>query len=168
MIFEIISLSKINMNEMNKLFYIEIEPKYMTSSIHETILKKIQNKYVNTCSEKNGYVLDITEYNRILFSGINDCNGNLFFKVECKTNMLLPTIGKKIDCNVDMIFQHGIFAGFKNLKVLVPAGTLSRWKYDTDKFKKGKQTISVGDNISVEITEIRYENCKYSCIGKLC
>ena len=35
--------------------------------------------------------------------------------------MLLPTIGKKIDCNVDMIFQHGIFSGFKNLKVLLAA-----------------------------------------------
>ena len=102
-----------------------------------------------------------------MLSGINDCNGNLFFKVNCTTKMLLPTIGKKINCNVDMIFQHGIFAGFENLKVLVPVSMLNKWEYEENVFKKNQQTIKVGDNILIEITEIRYENCKYSCIGKL-
>ena len=157
------------MDIVNKVFYIEVEPMYMTSNIHEVILSKIKEKYINTCSEKNGYVLDILKINHINISGINDCSSNLFFKVDCEIQMLLPTIGKKIDCDVDMIFQHGIFSGFKNLKVLIPINTLENWNHDHsgNTFKKGNKKISLKDTIPVEITDIRYENCKYSCIGKL-
>lgn len=157
------------MDIVNKVFYIEVEPMYMTSNIHEVILSKIKEKYINTCSEKNGYVLDILKINHINISGINDCSSNLFFKVDCEIQMLLPTIGKKIDCDVDMVFQHGIFSGFKNLKVLIPINTLEKWVHDHsgNTFKKGKKKIKLKDTIPVEITDIRYENCKYSCIGKL-
>ena len=68
-----------------------------------------------------------------------------------------------------MIFQHGIFSGFKNLKVLIPINTLENWTHEhsSNIFKNGKKQISLKDTIPVEITDIRYENCKYSCIGKL-
>ena len=157
------------MDIINKVFYIEVEPKFMISDIRNIILTKIKNKYTKSCSEKNGYILEIMKLNEILFSGINDCNSNLFFKVDCQTKMLLPKIGKKINCKIDMIFQHGIFSGFKNLKVLVPISNLDKWNFDisSNSFQKGSQLLKVNDFIQVEITEIRYENCKYSCIGKL-
>ena len=157
------------MDIINKIFYIEVEPKFMISDINNIILTKTKDKYTKTCSEKNGYILEIMRLNKILFSGINDCNSNLFFKIECQTKMLLPKIGKKINCKIDMIFQHGIFSGFKNLKVLVPISNLDKWNFDVsnNSFKKGTQQLKVNNLINVEITEIRYENCKYSCIGKL-
>lgn len=157
------------MDVINKIFYIEVEPKFMISDINNIILTKTKDKYTKTCSEKNGYILEIMRLNKILFSGINDCNSNLFFKIECQTKMLLPKIGKKINCKIDMIFQHGIFSGFKNLKVLVPISNLDKWNFDVsnNSFKKGTQQLKVNNLINVEITEIRYENCKYSCIGKL-
>lgn len=157
------------MDVINKIFYIEVEPKFMISDINNIILTKTKDKYTKTCSEKNGYILEIMKLNKILFSGINDCNSNLFFKIECQTKMLLPKIGKKINCKIDMIFQHGIFSGFKNLKVLVPISNLDKWNFDVsnNSFKKGTQQLKVNNLINVEITEIRYENCKYSCIGKL-
>jgi DNA-directed RNA polymerase subunit E'/Rpb7 len=157
------------MDVINKIFYIEVEPKFMIQDINNIILTKIKDKYTKTCSEKNGYILEIIKLNKILFSGINDCNYNLFFKVNCQTKMLLPKIGKRINCKIDMIFQHGIFSGFKNLKVLVPISNLDKWNFDvsSNSFKKESQQLKVNDLINLEITEIRYENCKYSCIGKL-
>lgn len=157
------------MDTVNKVFYIEVEPMYMTSNIYDAILSKIREKYINTCSEKDGYILDISKINHIEISGINDCSNHLFFKVDCEIQILFPTIGKKIDCGVDMIFQHGIFSGFKNLKVLIPINTLENWTHEhsSNIFKNGKKQISLKDTIPVEITDIRYENCKYSCIGKL-
>ena len=157
------------MDKVNKIFYIEVEPKYMTSDIHNVIHKKIIDKYTNTCSEKNGYVLDILNSDDIVLSGINDCTNNLFFKVNCQINILLPRISKKIKCTVNMIFQHGIFAGFKNLKVLIPIKTLEGWEHNHSEnfFTKDSEKICIDNIINVEITEIRYENCKYSCIGKL-
>ena len=129
------------MSKSNKLFYIEVEPKYMTNDINNIILSKIQKKYINTCSEKSGYILDIFKINNIKLSGINDCSYNLFFKVNCEIKILLPIIGKKIECCIDMIFQHGIFAGFKNLKVLIPVNILQNWKHDHSKniFQKEKK-----------------------------
>ena len=118
------------MDIVNKVFYIEVEPMYMTSNIYDAILSKIREKYINTCSEKDGYILDISKINHIEISGINDCSNHLFFKVDCEIQILFPTIGKKIDCGVDMIFQHGIFAGFENLKVLVPVSMLNKWEYE--------------------------------------
>ena len=157
------------MDVINKTFYIETEPKYMTNDINNVILSKIKDKYTKTCSEKYGYILEIIKLNQILLSGINDCNNNLFFQVECETKMLLPKIGKKINCKIDMIFQHGIFSGFQNLKVLIPITNLDNWIFDISNnfFKKGSQKMKINDLIQVEITEIRYENCKYSCIGKI-
>ena len=157
------------MDVINKIFYIEVEPKFMIQDINNIILTKIKDKYTKTCSEKNGYILEIIKLNKILFSGINDCNYNLFFKVNCQTKMLLPKIGKRINCKIDMIFQHGIFSGFKNLKVLVPISNLDKWNFDvsSNSFKKESQQLKVNDLINLEITEIRYENCKYSCIGIL-
>ena len=35
------------MDIVNKVFYIEVEPKYMTSNIHQVILSKIKEKYIN-------------------------------------------------------------------------------------------------------------------------
>ena len=157
------------MDIIEKLFYVEIHPMYMTSNIMEEINKNVRKKYIDTCSEKNGYILDVLSCDNIIHSGINDCSNNLFFKVKCKVQTLLPKIGKKITCSIDMIFQHGIFAGFKNLKVLIPINTLKNWNHDHTKniFQKGKKNLKVKDSIDIEITEIRYENCKYSCIGKL-
>lgn len=157
------------MDVINKIFYIEVEPKFMISDINNIILTKTKDKYTKTCSEKNGYILEIMKLNKILFSGINDCNSNLFFKIECQTKMLLPKIGKEINCKIDMVFQHGIFSGFKNLKVLIPISNLDKWSFDVsnNSFKKESKHLKVDDLIKVEITEIRYENCKYSCIGKL-
>ena len=103
------------MDIIENLFYIEIHPKYMIANIMGEIENKIRKKYIDTCSEKNGYILDILSFDNIVHSGINDCNNNLFFKVNCKVKTLLPKIGKKIKCDIDMIFQHGIFTGFKNL-----------------------------------------------------
>ena len=157
------------MDVINKIFYIEVEPKFRISDINNIILTKIKDKYTKTCSEKNGYILEIMKLNKIIFSGINDCNSNLFFKVECQTKMLLPKIGKTINCKIDMIFQHGIFSGFNNLKVLVPISNLDKWNFDvsSNSFQKDSQQLKVNNFIDLEITEIRYENCKYSCIGKL-
>jgi len=156
------------MDKSNKLFYIEVEPKYMTTNINNVILSNLKQKYINTCSEKNGYILDILKSNYIQLSGINDCSGNLFFKVNCEIQILLPIIGKKIKCCIDMIFQHGIFAGFKNLKVLIPINTLKNWKHNHTEniFEKDKKKLKVGDIITINISDIRYENCKYSCIGE--
>ena len=63
-------------NIINKIFYIEVEPKFMISDINNIILTKTKDKYTKTCSEKNGYILEIMRLNKILFSGINDCNSN--------------------------------------------------------------------------------------------
>ena len=57
----------------------------------------------------------------------------------------------------------------KNLKVLIPINILKNWKHNHSKniFEKEKKNLKVGDIITIKITDIRYENCKYSCIGEL-
>ena len=50
----------------------------------------------------------------------------------------LDKIGKEINCKIDMVSQHGIFSGFKNLKVLIPISNLDKWSFDAsnNSFKK--------------------------------
>jgi len=54
------------MDVINKIFYIEVEPKFMIQDINNIILTKIKDKYTKTCSEKNGYILEIIKLNKKL------------------------------------------------------------------------------------------------------
>ena len=159
------------MNTIDLDLTIELSPDHMNSSINEVLFEKLKEKHEGTCTKKNGYIIEILEINKINKNIINDY-GNIFFNITCKTKILKPNIGDVLDFSVNMIFNHGIFANLNNLKVLIPNSSLeSIYEYeDSNKVyisKNEGSDININDNISVEITDLRYLNKNYSCIGAL-
>ena len=160
------------METKDKTFYIEVEPQYMNNKIRDTIHQKVSEKFVNTCNQRDGYILKIDPKFTIINSGFNDCSSNMFFKINTQIEVLFPKYKSQVECQINMIFRHGIFAGQNELKVLIPDDTISDYKYsekDSCYVHKKDRNLEIknGMNILVEITETRYENRKFSCIGKL-
>ena len=160
------------MNTIDLDLMIELSPDHMNSNIHKVLFEKLKEKHEGTCTQKNGYIIEILEIKKINNNIINEY-GNLFFNTTCKTEILKPSVGNILNFTVNMIFNHGIFANLNNLKVLIPQSLLGN-THDYDDLNKvyiskndEYSNIKIDDGISVKITDLRYLNKNYSCIGTL-
>ena len=156
------------MDTLQLRLLVEISPKYMIKNIDPYIKKELNNKYKDNCYKNIGYIIDIIDY-KIEDNYINDISNNLVFVTICKTLLLKPKIGKIIDCNITMIFNHGIFCEKSNLKLLIPISNLSSYHFDNKKknFSKPGIILKKDDMIQVIITNIRYSKHNFNCIGIL-
>ena len=143
-----------------------------SENIKSEILKQIRNIYVNNCTKEYGYIIKIKGM-KILSNSINNVTGNIIFNLIYKAEVLKPYVGKIIETQINMIGEEGIFVSTKNLlKILLPADKLlkTKWVYDfstqsyTNKITKNK--MFGGDELQVEITNVRYNRKQFVCIGK--
>tara|TARA_B100000073_G_C23696443_1_gene558547 strand:+ start:375 stop:851 length:477 start_codon:yes stop_codon:yes gene_type:complete len=157
---------------MNTVFInkeVALHPSSLSNEYRDVLYKNLCDKFQNSCSIEHGYILDIDSQFKILSNKISNNTANVLFQIQFKANTLKPEIGIKLKCKIDMIFIHGIFAGINNLKVLIPVSTLTDYKFNTDKYihKKTKKELYKGDEIIIELTDIRYNKQNYHCIGKI-
>ena len=142
----------------------------LDGNLFENIKKKVMSEYEGKCSKNDGYIVKILEF--LTISGGKIVNGCApLFTVDFKAQILKPEKGKIIKCKTQMIYNHGIFAGFNDLKIIIPKSFLHDYSFGTGKedsfyIKKGEK-ICVGDDIEIKITDLQYEKKNFSCVGKL-
>ena len=155
------------MEKKSIILNVDIEPIYLVKEVKTYILQKIKDKYINSCSEKNGYIVDILSVDEIIGNTINQINNNVIFSVLCNVYILKPEKDKEIDCTVNMIFNHGLFISNNKLKLLIPTSNMKNYTYNQkiNQFENNKETIKLNDKVLVKITDIKYNNKQYSCIG---
>ena len=54
------------MEQKSIILNIDIEPIFLVKDIKIYILEKLKNKYINSCTEKNGYIIDILSIEEII------------------------------------------------------------------------------------------------------
>lgn len=155
------------MEKKSIILNIEIEPIYLVRDIKTYIFEKIKEKYINSCNEKNGYIVDIISVDDIISNTISQINNNVIFSVLCSVVVLKPEKDKNIDCTVNMIFNHGLFVSNHKLKLLIPTSNIKNYTYNskTNQFESNNNFIKLNDKLLVKITDIKYSNKQYSCIG---
>ena len=129
------------MNTIIIINKVEITPDKLDSDINNHIIQELNDNMIGNCSQKYGYILEIKNIIKIENSHISNINGDIIFNVEYECVILKPEIDKIITCKVNMIFTHGIFAGIKELKILVPSNELTDYKFnskDNTYYKNGK------------------------------
>ena len=150
-----------------------ISPEFLSKGdIKKAVRNKIDEIFLNKCYYEHGFIVKILYKSiKILENETSLTDSNINFKVSFKVYVVKPEKYDKIKCKVKMIFNHGVFAGIYNLKILIPKNELKEYEFmkidDSSVFKSKKSKISVDDEVMCEITAIRYDKKQYSCIGKL-
>lgn len=154
---EIVSITK----------HIKLEPRFFDSNIRTNILNTIVRDCTNKCTKDYGHVLHVVD-NKVKISKVL----NNIFIVTFKAEILRLVPGKVLKGNVCMLFKDGIFIDIlERQQILIAKHELKEYTFDEIRqeyknIKTGK-TIRDGDELTVQITLVKYSNNAYSCCGKL-
>jgi DNA-directed RNA polymerase subunit E'/Rpb7 len=138
--------------------------------LRENILLELREMYTGKCTKAHGYFIDVISLERIVGNVITTATCSNIFDVIFKCKTLLPKIGMKLPCEVCMVMEDGIFVEYDSfLNVLIPKRNLLQSKYaydiDIDSYTRGDEVINRGSEIIVEIVDLKYDDCKFDCIG---
>lgn len=142
---------------------------FHSDKFYDHVLEQVKLKET-TCDCEVGYIDQIYQIIDIKNPHLLD-DGYCKVRVDVECNIFKPEIGKKVEVIVKTISEHGIFAELGRNRFLIPIATLeSRFEYRNNKYyEKGKSTqIDVSDVIQVNVTNFRYDNKCFCCIGELC
>ena len=140
------------------------KPEYLTKDYKTNLLKLYKKQYESTGIDV-GYIVEILKIIDIISTNL-DNNSQIVVESLCYCNMFKPEIGMKVTCTINMIHVNGIFVTKYDIKILVQSSN-NDYEYNNDSFKFNNERYKVGDSLDIEIINIRYDKCVYSCIGKL-
>ena len=141
-----------------------LKPEYLTNNYKNYLLSDYKKKYESTGNEF-GYIVKVSSIKDIISSNISN-NTEIIVESLCNCVIFKPEIGLKVRCIIDMIHINGIFVSKYKIKILIPSST-NEYEYKHESFVVGDEEYRIGDEIDVEIVNIRYDKYIYSCIGKL-
>lgn len=147
---------------------IYLSPSELDENFYEIIERKTVLKYEKMSFETIGYVTEvlfpITIHDSVIKSD--------YIKINISFNAVVfqPSKGVKLTAEIQVIFNHGIFCFFENLKILIPTNTLKNFRLEGGKLfsiEDKNKVLCAGDKIEVKLSEFRYEKKQFSCIGIL-
>ena len=148
---------------------IVIHPQYYGSDSFYNEILQILKKMEMTCNKKDGYIDQIYQILDISSIKLFD-NGYCKLHITYQASHFKPEINKKIKTTVQIIFEHGIFSSLYVLRFLIPISNLIEYIYIPNvgyKHKKTSHVISIGSEITIFITHLKYEKEHFSCIAEL-
>jgi DNA-directed RNA polymerase subunit E'/Rpb7 len=141
-----------------------LKPEHLTNNYKEHLLKGYRDKYESTGNDI-GYIVNIFGIKDIISTNLNN-NSEIIVESLCNCNIFKPEVGVIVKCVIDMIHINGIFVSIYKVKILIPSSS-NEYEYFGNSFKIKNKTYNVGDELNIEIVNIRYDKYVYSCIGKL-
>ena len=145
---------------------IEIDFSELVGDISYTLMKKAKQQYEGKCSNKFGYITEVIEISKIYDNVVSRSNPNILFKVELKVERFIPEIGKCIDATIKQILPAGIYLVHCGMNILIPKRTIENSEVKDNILKIDNKEYKVGEKMMIEIVNLKYENKKYSSIGK--
>jgi DNA-directed RNA polymerase subunit E'/Rpb7 len=148
-----------------------LEPMYLDSNIKAHILKKLKTKFINICTKKYGYIIDVTKIINFADNSVSSASNGINFNVTFEISTLKPEINNILIGEVCMIISKGIFVNIANkLKVLIPIDKMNGYVYSqsTNSYKKNQnQDISINCNVTVKLLGIKYTKNSFLCFSEL-
>lgn len=147
-----------------------LEPQFLDSNIMDHLFEKIKSSVLNECTKEFGYIIEVKRILEIRDNWISSANSDVVFNVLFEAETLKPEVGLHLQGKVCMIFPNGILLDIQNkLKFLIPLQSLEG--YELNKagmfYKKGEEKIEKGDELTVEVSEIKYKDQSFMCFGNL-
>jgi len=147
---------------------IHIEPKYLNSNISNIIVELLKKKYNNKCIKNCGYIISIEKLLSYNNNIISNSNPNVIFDIKYEMMILEPYVGMKLLGPIILIFEEGLLVKIRNnLKILIKKESIFNYKLTNDGCEYSDNIeMCNGDNIKIEITKMKFEKNRYTCIGK--
>jgi DNA-directed RNA polymerase subunit E'/Rpb7 len=147
--------------------WIRINPYYICSSLYDHIFIEIEKQMKNQCDETNGHVIEIINVIKIIDNQIQNSSSDVVVFVEFDIDVFKPVAEMVVDTVICAIYADGILVESHGIqKILIPASTYAvTHTFDDNKLTRDNKIISQGDNLSVLINAVRYDDHKFSCLG---
>ena len=150
---------------------VSVKPAFLSADLDEHILHRLRGEMEGTCSKEDGYILEVIRLVAIVGNYISSANSDVVMKVEVETKMLCPDLDSVYEGVIDSIIPHGVFVKIGGkMKVLAPFGTMTGFSFneETQKYQNEQgDVIQLGDVVRVVITNFKYSNQDFKCLGKL-
>lgn len=159
---------------------ISIEARYLDSNLLSHIFNRIRELYEKKCLKKYGYILEIQELISVKNNVISAATSCAIFDVSFQARTLKPEKGDQFTGIVFLCLEIGLLVDIldtktKNeiMRILIPEKRLKGYIFDNvasiyhQKLNDKILTIEPGMNINVIIEQIKYEKCKFHCIGSI-
>ena len=148
---------------------VDVEIGQLGPNLKKYIHNKVKNRLENSCDKEYGYISKVGKDIKILPNNIVSTAGpNVFFRVLVDITALKPEQGHRYTARVCQVLPIGLFVEVENkLRILITLKNMVGYVFDKGVFKKGNSTIALNDTVKVVIDVIRYEDQKFSCLGKL-
>lgn len=148
-----------------------IEPQHFCQErFFDYILQHLRDAHERSCSREDGYIDHIEHIQDIQNLPLLD-SGECLVQVTFMAACFKPDVGRHVTTTVEMVFPHGIFSSLYVLRFLIPWKTLeSNYDYIDGvgyRHRGNGHEIRVGDSITIEITNQKYDDGHFSCIAKL-
>ena len=132
----------------------------------EFLLETLKKSRDKLHSQADGYIVEILKV--IDWTNkVSNISGNIIFDTSILVNSIVLKRNLEIPVTVTMILAPGILCNYYDIKIWIPISNTNGFKFISNTLIKKKQQISVGDTVTVKISEIRYEKKKFSCIASL-
>lgn len=106
-----------------------IYPYELDQNIDDIIIQKLTSKYI-VCNKKYGCITGIKKIHNQYKTYIERNTSNIKVHIKFMVERILPSIGKRLNCKVHMIFNHGIFAQIdQHIKILIPIASIKNGKF---------------------------------------
>lgn len=147
-----------------------VDPLYFSQDkFYDYILSLLKEREM-TCNQHDGYIDHIYQVLDIVNYDLLD-NGQCWVRVTYEASCFKPDIGKRVKTTVEMVFPHGIFSSLYVLRFLVPYKCLeTKYVYVEDvgyRHMKTGKVIAVGSEITIQITNLKYDKGHFSCIAEI-
>ena len=143
---------------------IYVSPTQFTKNVVQTILKQLKQKVEKKCNNI-GYVLEDSSQILKKSMGVVNSHNNVSrikFNISYRCRIISPSVGDIIDCYVNSINKMGIIGYIKLNEILDISKSVDQDISQSpliiivpDQRIKDKDTIRVGDKITIKISAIR-------------
>lgn len=156
------------MNKITITENIPIKPNLLNKNILWNIENTLQQIYTGLCDEKYGYIQTVHSDDTKIHSNSITKNDVIYFVVSFSAECIIPAKGKRLQGKVCAISKEGFVVEIvPEIRVSVLEDSLADYKFSKGKFSTEGTTIGTGSVVYVLIEQIKYENKRFNCVGKL-
>src|SRR3990167_7256195 len=158
---------------------ISIDASKLDYQLPQHLFDRVKSLYENQCFKKFGYITKVNSLLAVRDNVISSASSRALFDVKFDVSTLRPELGATFKGEVCLCSDIGVLVQIKSdltdvFKILITSHTLRGSRgYVFDDIarifisKDGKTTIEPGSSIEVVITQIKYENREFKCIGRV-
>ena len=149
---------------MDNLVLNTVYPPHLLDKDYKTkVLSLYKDKYERN-SITGSYIITVDNIVEIISTMLDKAN-NIIIRSLCNCNIFKPIIGNQLVCKIDMIHINGIFVSKYDIRILIPSS--DSYTYNNNTFTYKDKLYNKGDEICIELINIRFEKYIYTCIAKL-